>query len=315
MPSAPSVFISYSWDSDTHKKWVRDLAARLVGNGVRVWLDQWHVAPGDSLTHFMERKIAQSGHVLVVCTPSYARRSNARRGGVGYEQQIISGRIAAGVARRKFIPILRAGTLEPGKGCGVPTHFSGIKAVDMRTAQRCNRNFEELLRAIYRVPKYVPPARGAALWGRAAQRRIRLANEETEGWWLASGVARNQKYPKTFQIPSERSRRAVEAGDLVKLAFECHPDEVGFSGERMWVFVTGVEGPYFVGELDNDPVAIPRLRAGRRIVFLPEHVISIIPAEDIAATKAALSKKQSRSRRRVASRRRGASRRVFRRRG
>jgi TIR domain len=290
MASAPSVFMSYSWDSDRHKKWVRDLAKRLVSNGVNVWLDQWHVGPGDSLTRFMEQKIARSGHVLVVCTPLYARKSNTRRGGVGYEQQIISGRIAGGIPRRKFIPIVREGTLEPGKGTGIPTHFSGIYALDMRSPQRSNRNFEELVRAIYRVPKYVPPARGAALWGRAARRPIRLANEDTEGWWLASGVARNQQYPRTFEIPSERARRAIEAGDLAKLAFECRPDEDGFSGERMWVLVTGVEGPYYVGRLNNVPIAIPRLRRGRLITFLPEHIISIIPANDIPATKAALSR-------------------------
>jgi len=70
---------------------VRELASRLVTNGVRVWLDEWQVRAGDSLTAFMERKIAASGHVLVICTPQYARRANARLGGVGYEQQIISG--------------------------------------------------------------------------------------------------------------------------------------------------------------------------------------------------------------------------------
>ena len=96
MAGAPSVFISYSWDGVAHRKWVRELATRLVSNGVRVWLDEWHVRAGDSLTAFMERKIATSGHVLVVCTPQYARKANTRRGGVGYEQQIISGRIEPG---------------------------------------------------------------------------------------------------------------------------------------------------------------------------------------------------------------------------
>ncbi|QHO73082.1 hypothetical protein ACH79_10955 [Bradyrhizobium sp. CCBAU 051011] len=97
----PSAFISYSWDSAaTHERWVASLAARLEQNGVKVWLDQWHVKAGESLTKFMESKIRSSGHVVVVCTPAYARKSNARQGGVGFEQQIISADRLAGIPRR-----------------------------------------------------------------------------------------------------------------------------------------------------------------------------------------------------------------------
>ncbi len=55
--SAPSAFISYSWDSAAHKTWVRQLAERLVTNGVKIKLDQWNVAPGESLTAFMETEL------------------------------------------------------------------------------------------------------------------------------------------------------------------------------------------------------------------------------------------------------------------
>src|SRR4051812_36864813 len=132
MKRPPSVFISYSWDSAIHKKWVRQLAERLIRNGVRVWIDQLNLRPGESLTRFMESKIKSSGHVLVICTPQYARRSNKRVGGVGYEQQIISGRIAAGIPRRKLIPIVRAGEIALGPKCAIPDHFVGSYALDMR---------------------------------------------------------------------------------------------------------------------------------------------------------------------------------------
>jgi hypothetical protein len=39
----PKCFISYSWDSDLHKDWVRELATQLETNGVEVFLDQWDV--------------------------------------------------------------------------------------------------------------------------------------------------------------------------------------------------------------------------------------------------------------------------------
>ncbi|WP_414716842.1 TIR domain-containing protein [Tardiphaga sp. 37S4] len=292
MAASPSVFISYSWDDASHRKWVRDLASRLVLNGVRVWLDEWHVRAGDSLTAFMEKRIATSGHVVVICTPNYAKRANSRRGGVGYEQQIISGRIAAGISRRKFIPILRRGSLNPGQTSAIPTHFAGTYVIDMTTPQRAARNFEELLRAIYRVPKFVPPARGAPLWQAGKRKSVRLATAEAEGWWLASGVARNELYPKTFEIPSERARNGIEAGDLVKLAFETDLEEDGFGGERMWVRVADVNGPYFIGKISNDPVVVP-LKFGSPVAFLPEHIISIVPAEDAPVFEPAIRRKRA----------------------
>jgi TIR domain len=262
MARPPTVFISYSWDNAAHRTWVRRLATRLVENGVKVWLDEWHVQPGESLTAFMESKLARSGHVLVICTPNYAKKSNARKGGVGYEQQIISARIASGIARRKFIPIIRKGTFTKGKDCAVPTHFLVIRAIDMTSTSRYNANFETLLRTIYKSPKLKPPPIGkpkafkkvaASQHVRLSKDKVRLPNLETEGLSLGSGVARNEKHPQTFEIPPEDIRHSVRKGDVVKLMFEY--DDSDLAGERMWVKVTGANGPYLVGTLNNQPIA------------------------------------------------------------
>ena len=122
----PQVFISYSWESQPHRDWVRYLAEKLRRNGVDARLDQWTVKPGGSFTHFMEAEVAEADYVLVVCTPTYAQKSNARAGGVGYEQQIVSGQLASGTRREKFIPIVRAGTYEAGDEGAIPTQFLGI---------------------------------------------------------------------------------------------------------------------------------------------------------------------------------------------
>src|SRR5271169_7139759 len=91
----PKVFISYSWESEDHKTWVRFLAERLTKNGVDVRLDQWHIVHGQSLTQFMESEVQSCDFVLVICTKDYCRKSIKRSGGVGYEQQIITGHIVA----------------------------------------------------------------------------------------------------------------------------------------------------------------------------------------------------------------------------
>jgi hypothetical protein len=50
---------------------------------VNVTLDQWDLQPGDQLPAFMERSVRDNDYVIIVCTPTYADRSNRRRGGVG----------------------------------------------------------------------------------------------------------------------------------------------------------------------------------------------------------------------------------------
>src|SRR5262245_63296251 len=102
----PRVFISYSWESEDHKSWVRHLGEKLYKAGIEARLDQWFVQPGESFTAFMEQEVEAADFVLVVCTPLYARTLNKRPGGVEYEQQIVSGRLMSETSRSKFIPIL-----------------------------------------------------------------------------------------------------------------------------------------------------------------------------------------------------------------
>src|SRR5436190_20835175 len=91
----PSAFISYSWDDDAHNDWVRTLAGRLRGDGVDVRLDQWDAVPGDQLTAFMERSVRDNDFILVVCTPRYKNRADERKGGVGYEGDIMTAEVFA----------------------------------------------------------------------------------------------------------------------------------------------------------------------------------------------------------------------------
>jgi hypothetical protein len=156
----PRVFISYSFDSDPHKDWVRSLAEDLTRQGVEVRLDQWHLHASQSLPEFMEREVATADCVIVVCTPAYAAKADGRTGGAGYEHQIISGAILAGTPRQKFIPLLRAGVIERGPNCGIPISHSGTKFIDFRRDAMWAEAQDELLRVIFNKPRYVPPALG-----------------------------------------------------------------------------------------------------------------------------------------------------------
>jgi hypothetical protein len=154
------LFIAYSWDDETHNEWVRNLADKLIENGVNVLLDQYEMKYGKSFTHFMEESIETSDKVIVVLTPNYKLKSNNRLGGVGYEQQIISGEIMSGMDRQKFIPIIVAGEYEIGENCSVPTHFLGVSIIDFRNNEKYNSSLDELLRSIYDSPKFKKPEKG-----------------------------------------------------------------------------------------------------------------------------------------------------------
>jgi TIR domain len=292
MSDVQTVFVSYSWDSNDHKNWVRHLAERLVSNGVHVHLDQWDVQYGESLTQFMEEKIPESDFVLIICTPAYAVKSTQRQGGVGYEAQIVSARIAASIPRSKFVPIIRSGELGPGEpDCAVPPHFQGIMMVDMRQEAQYNAMFENLLRHIYgqsavkRPPIDNPPDFAAPV--AVPQQTVRLASFAIEHWELESGMVMNEQYPKTFWIPDEAVRRSLKPGNIVKLLFRyVYPDGGEIQAERMWVQIAEPNGPYFVGRLRNPPVMVGEwhdLEYDSKVVFLPEHVIDIHEGKLVAA--------------------------------
>lgn len=123
------VFISYSWDTEDHQKWVLALADRLRADGIEVILDQTHLTLGGRSPEFMERSVRDSRFVLVICTETYKRKFDNREGGAGYEGHIITGEIINEVGKNKFIPVLRSGDWKTS----MPTALSGVYGVNLRT--------------------------------------------------------------------------------------------------------------------------------------------------------------------------------------
>ncbi|NOS81114.1 MAG: toll/interleukin-1 receptor domain-containing protein [Nitrospira sp.] len=153
LAQTPTTFISYSWDDDGHRAWVRDLATRLRTDGVDVVLDQWHAAPGDQLPAFMERAIRENQFVLIVCTPGYKRRSDERKGGVGYEGDVITGEVATKQNHRKFIPLLRSGEWATAS----PSWVAGKYFIDLRGDLYQETHYADLLATLHGDRPEAPP--------------------------------------------------------------------------------------------------------------------------------------------------------------
>lgn len=71
----PKVFISYSWENKENKEWARELADKLLENGIDAYIDQYDLSLGDRLPQFMEQQISDSDYVLIICTPEYKKKA------------------------------------------------------------------------------------------------------------------------------------------------------------------------------------------------------------------------------------------------
>jgi hypothetical protein len=152
---APKAFISYVHNEVT--AWALALATRLrTQSGVDVTLDQWDAAPGAQLPLFMERAIRENAFVLILCTPRYRERANARLGGVGYETDIMTGEVLLLRARRKFIPLLREG--EPPTA--LPSWLMGSYFLDFRGDPYPEKSYTELIQTVHSLRPGPPPIGG-----------------------------------------------------------------------------------------------------------------------------------------------------------
>ena len=102
------VFISYSWDSPSHKEWVAKLAKDLADNGIYVLLDEY-LEGGTTLSSFMELGIERAKKVLVIGTPNYREKCLGLSSGVAFEESIIRESMFQNLGTKKFIPCLRLG--------------------------------------------------------------------------------------------------------------------------------------------------------------------------------------------------------------
>jgi len=152
----PIVFISYSHDTKEHKAWVAALAQRLADKGVDVLLDQWDLGPGDDVPKFMEKAVAKSDRVLMVCTEAYVRKADDGKGGVGYEAMVVTGELVQNLGTSKFVPIIR----QTGNPKVLPRCVSTRFYVDLSDGAEAEENFEILFREIHNVPKLSKPPLG-----------------------------------------------------------------------------------------------------------------------------------------------------------
>jgi len=150
--SIPKAFVSYSHDSQEHKKWVLDLATRLRNNGIDAILDQWDLKPGDDLPHFMEKGLSSADRVLMICTDKYVEKANLGAGGVGYEKMIVTADLLKNIDSNKIIPLIRQNGHH-----SVPNFLRSKMFLDFSLQDEFEFSFDELVRTLHNAPLYEKP--------------------------------------------------------------------------------------------------------------------------------------------------------------
>jgi len=152
----PVVFISYSWDSETHKDWVAKLAEDLAHAGIFVLLDQY-LEDGTMLPVFMELGLERADKVLVIGTENYKEKSSYNDTGAAFEGCVIRAQIFQNLGTKKFISCLRDGSFKDS----FPLILTGNKGHDFSKDENYNDELENLCREIWKKPKRQRPELGS----------------------------------------------------------------------------------------------------------------------------------------------------------
>ena len=150
----PTVFVSYSQDSEDHSDWVLQLATRLRSNGVDTILDRWNLTLGKDVAAFIEQGLSRSHRILCICSHNYVNKANSMEGGVGYEKKIMTAEIMSDFDRDLVIPVIRNNRGDEK----VPNFLKGTFYVDFEDELLYETNYEKLLRSLLDEPVLpVPP--------------------------------------------------------------------------------------------------------------------------------------------------------------
>lgn len=158
-PAGPRCFISYSHDSEEHRRHALAIAQELRRRGITAIIDQYiEHEPPLSWPQWMTQQIEESEHVLVISTEKYAKRfKGLETPGVGlgarWEGAIITGELyEAESPHVKFIPV----TVKRSDAQFIP---SPLRLTTRHLLEELNdEEFGPLVRQILGQPQVIPAA-------------------------------------------------------------------------------------------------------------------------------------------------------------
>ena len=202
----PTVFVSYSHDSEDHSNWVLQLATRLRSNGVNAVLDKWNLALGQDVAAFIEKGLSKSHRVLCICSENYVQKANGIEGGVGYEKKIMTAEIMADLNRDWVIPVIRNNRGNEK----VPVFLKGSLYLDFEDDRLYEAKYEELLRSLLDEPVLPVPPLGENPFETVRQFAIQKFLPNSEKY-----VSPTTRGRVTFDYSNNNGRYCIGSGELM----------------------------------------------------------------------------------------------------
>ncbi|AVQ86232.1 hypothetical protein C7R88_02250 [Plesiomonas shigelloides] len=148
------IFISYSWDSESHKQWALKLSNQLEEYfELHITFDQYDLDSFEDKNHFMEKGVFENDIIIMLVTPKYVEKANQRIGGVGIETKMSSARHweeSQSQGRSNIIPVLR-------EGSDLPNYLKEKFYIDFRNDCKYDSSFESLIKHINGTSKVARP--------------------------------------------------------------------------------------------------------------------------------------------------------------
>lgn len=223
---SPLVFIHYSWDSESHKKWALFLADRLISDGVDVIFDRYDLKLGSNNNYFMEQ-IESADKVLLIMTPEYKIKADNRTSGVGYEYQIISTEFSKNISSNtKFIPVLKEGT----KDSSIPLFLQSFLFLNLTNDSEFEAKYIELLKNIYDEPTIEKPLKGKKPDFKKLDSNLKVAKKiKTEGEYtkiLSLGTTKKQSHKILGEPQNDEGLLETYWSHGLQLYYNRHWDKV-----------------------------------------------------------------------------------------
>jgi hypothetical protein len=156
------VFISYSWDGDQHRAWVKKFVDALeeIEEITTVW-DGYDLDSLVDKNFFMEQGIHDADYVIVISTAQYKAKANDRTNGVGIETFLTSALHWKGLLKDKRSKIIEA-RREPDS---TPRYLEGHFYIDFVQDAQFPKKFDELLALLQGKATFERPKKRRSLAG------------------------------------------------------------------------------------------------------------------------------------------------------
>lgn len=145
-----TAFISYSWDSEEHQKWVFKLMNQLRKKGVDATMDVIETQNKTvNLNIMMRDNIRDKDYTIIVLTEKYAEKSESLKGGVGFET-LLSIPVLKSNPNKLIFLVKYTDSFEDS----IPSHLKDYYVINFTNDNEFDVKLNELIRRIYNFSLY-----------------------------------------------------------------------------------------------------------------------------------------------------------------